>query len=130
MLSRLVDVHDSFLEESDLPVVGDPDFVQVDEDLYNAIVDSGYHTIIKNGNIYVPDYHGLPGEAVLVDPGAPGVVPEPAPVVLCLVADDVGHLPAVAGGGLEGTQLSQAGGARADDCNSFLGHVLAPCDFV
>jgi hypothetical protein len=77
MLSRLVDVYDSFAEESDLPSVGDPDFIEADEELYNAIVDSGYRAVIKDGNIYLPDFHGLPGEAILVDPAEPEDLADP-----------------------------------------------------
>jgi hypothetical protein len=71
MLSRLVDVFDSFAEESDLPSVGDPDFIEAGEELHNAIVESGYRAVIKDGNIYLPDFHGLPGESILVDPAEP-----------------------------------------------------------
>jgi hypothetical protein len=77
MLSRLVDVFDSFAKESDLPSVGDPDFIEAGEEIYNAIVDSGYRAVIKDGNIDLPDFHGLPGEAILVDPAEPEDLADP-----------------------------------------------------
>jgi hypothetical protein len=77
MLSRLVDVFDPFAKESDLPSVGDPDFIEAGEELYNAIVDSGYRAVIKDGNIDLPDFHGLPGEAILVDPAEPEDLADP-----------------------------------------------------
>ena len=76
MLSRLVDVYDSFAEES-TPAVGDPDFIEAGEELHNAIVDSGYRAVIKDGNIYLPDSHGLPGEVILVDPAEPEDLADP-----------------------------------------------------
>jgi hypothetical protein len=77
MLSRLVEVYDSFAEADDLPAVGDPDFIEAGEELYNAIVDSGYRAVIKDGNIYLPDFHGLEGEAILVDPAEPEDLADP-----------------------------------------------------
>lgn len=77
MLSRLVDAYDSFAEEGDLPSVGDSEFIEAGEELHNAIVDSGYRAVIKDGNIYLPDFHGLPGEAILVDPAEPEDLADP-----------------------------------------------------
>jgi hypothetical protein len=77
MLSHLVDVYDSFAEADDLPAVGDPDFIEAGEELYNAIVDSGYRAVIKDGNIYLPDFHGQEGEAILVDPAEPEDLADP-----------------------------------------------------
>src|SRR4051794_24078480 len=76
-LARLLDVYDSFAEESDLPSVGDADFLMAGEERHNAIVDSGYRAVIKDGNIYLPDFHGLPGEAILVDPAEPEDLADP-----------------------------------------------------
>src|SRR5690606_6555263 len=59
--------------------------------------------------------------AMLVQAGAPGVVPHAAQVGLLLEADDLGHVRARAAGGIEGTQLGQAAWAGAEDGDS-LGH--------
>ena len=69
MLSRLVDAYDRISEES--LGVGDPDFHEIEEQLFDAIDDSGYRAVIKNGNIYIPDPNGSPGEIILVDPAEP-----------------------------------------------------------
>jgi len=44
---------------------------------FDAIVDSRYRAVIKNGNIYLPDPNGLPGEIILVDPAEPEDVDDP-----------------------------------------------------
>jgi hypothetical protein len=75
MLSRLVETYDRIAEES--LGMGDPDFIEAGEELYNAIVDSGYRAVIKDGNIYLPDFHGLVGEAILVDPAEPEDLADP-----------------------------------------------------
>ena len=70
------------------------------------------------------------GLAIFVDAGAPRVVPEAAPVVLLLVADELGDLRALGGRRGEGPQLGQAAGTCADDGDS-LGHVvISPGDSV
>jgi len=75
MLSRLVDAYDQIEEES--LGVGDPDFHEIEDQLYEAIVDSPYRAVIKNGNIYIPDPNGLPGEIILVEPAEPEDVGDP-----------------------------------------------------
>ncbi len=67
-LSRLVDDYDRIAEES--LGIGDPEFHEIEDKLYNAIVDTPYHAVIKNGDIYLPDPNGLPGEVILVDPAS------------------------------------------------------------
>jgi hypothetical protein len=64
-LSRLVDAYDQIAEES--LGMGDPEFHEIEEQLFDAIVDSGYRAVIKNGDIYLPDPNGSPGELILVD---------------------------------------------------------------
>ena len=66
MLPSLVDAYDRILEDS--LGVGDPEFHEIEEQLYEAIVESPYRAVIKNGNIYIPDPNGLPGELIVVDP--------------------------------------------------------------
>ena len=68
-LSRLVDAYDRILEDS--LGLGDPEFHEIDDQLFDAIVDSRYRAVIKNGNIYLPDPNGLPGEIIVVDPAEP-----------------------------------------------------------
>jgi hypothetical protein len=69
MLSRLVETYDRIAEES--LGMGDPEFHEVEDQLFDAIDDSGYRAVIKNGMIYLPDPNGLPGETILVDPTEP-----------------------------------------------------------
>ena len=66
MLSRLVDAYDEIEEES--LGMGDPEFHEIEDQLYEAIVESPYRAVIKNGNIYIPDFNGTPGEVIVVDP--------------------------------------------------------------
>jgi hypothetical protein len=66
LLSRLVDAYDRIAEES--LGMGDPEFHEAEEQLFDAIDESGYRAVIKNANIYLPDPNGLPGETILVDP--------------------------------------------------------------
>ena len=75
MLSRLVDAYDQIEEES--LGVGDPDFHEIEEQLFDAIVYSPYRAVIKNGNIYIPDPNGLPGEIIVVDSAEPEDVDDP-----------------------------------------------------
>jgi len=75
MLSRLVDACDRISEES--LGMGDPEFHEIEDQLFDAIVDSPYRAVIKNGNIYIPDPNGLPGEIILVDPAEPEDVDDP-----------------------------------------------------
>ncbi|MNH17802.1 hypothetical protein D3C79_774870 [compost metagenome] len=56
--------------------------------------------------------------AMLVEAGAPGVVPHTAPVGLLFEAYDFGHGCALGMGGLEGTQLRKAGRAGTDDSDT------------
>ena len=57
--------------------MGDPEFHEIEDQLFDAIVDSRYRAVIKNGNIYIPDPNGLPGEIILVDPAEPEDVDDP-----------------------------------------------------
>ena len=67
-LSRLVDDYDRIAEES--LGMGDPDFHEIEDKLYNAIVDTPYRAVIKNRDVYLPDPNGLPGEVIVVDPAS------------------------------------------------------------
>ena len=66
MLSGLVDAYDRIAEES--PGMGDPEFHEVEAQLFEAIADAGLGAVIKGGSIYLLDPDGLPGENILVDP--------------------------------------------------------------
>ena len=61
MLSRLVDAYDLISEES--LGMGDPEFHEIEDQLYDAIVDSPYRAVIKNGDIYIPDLMVLLGKS-------------------------------------------------------------------
>jgi len=74
-LSRLVDAYDRISEES--LGVGDPEFHKIEDQLFDAIVDSPYRAVIKKGNIYLPDPNGLAGEIILVEPAEPEDVDDP-----------------------------------------------------
>jgi hypothetical protein len=67
-LSRLVDDYDRIADES--LGVGDPDVHEIEDKLYNAIVDTPYRAVIKNGDVYLTDPNGLPGEIIIVDPAS------------------------------------------------------------
>jgi hypothetical protein len=69
MLSRLVDEFDQIAEES--LGLGDPEFHEIEDRLYEAILDTPYRAVIKHGDIYLPDENGVPGEIILVDPAEP-----------------------------------------------------------
>jgi hypothetical protein len=58
--------------------LGDPEFHEIEARLFDAIVDSPYRAVIKNGNIYLPNPNGSPGELVLVDPAEPEDVDDPS----------------------------------------------------
>jgi hypothetical protein len=75
MLSRLVDAYDRISEES--LGLGDPEFHEIEDQLFDAIDDSGYHVAIKNGNSYLADPNGLPGEIILVEPAEPEDLDDP-----------------------------------------------------
>jgi hypothetical protein len=66
LLTRLVDAYEQIAEES--LGMGDPEIHEVEEQLFDAIDESGYRAVIKKGSIYLPDPNGLPGEIILVDP--------------------------------------------------------------
>ena len=66
MLSRLVDAYDQISEES--IGMGDPDFHEIEDQLCEAILESPYRAVIKDGEIYFPDPNGFPGELIIVDP--------------------------------------------------------------
>ena len=74
-LSRLVKAYDRISEES--LGVGDPDFHEIEEQLFDAIVESPYRAVIKNGNIYIADPNGSPGEIIVVDPAEPEDLDDP-----------------------------------------------------
>jgi hypothetical protein len=75
MLSRLVDAYDQIAGES--LGMGDPDFHEIEDQLFDAIVASPYRAVIKNRDIYLPDPNGTPGELILVDPAEPEDVADP-----------------------------------------------------
>jgi len=74
-LSRLVDAYDRISEGS--LGVGGHEFHKIEDQLFDAIVDSPYRAVIKKGNIYLPDPNGLPGEIILVEPAEPEDVDDP-----------------------------------------------------
>jgi hypothetical protein len=80
MLSRLVDAYDRISEES--LGIGDPEFHDIEDQLYDAIVESPYQAVTKNGHIYLPDPNGPPGEVIVVDPAEPEDVDDPGVVNL------------------------------------------------
>ena len=75
MLSRLVDAYDRVSEKSF--GMGDPKLHEMEDQLYEAIVKSPYRAVIKNGNIYLTDPNGPPGEVILVDPADPEDLDDP-----------------------------------------------------
>ncbi len=75
MLSRLVDAYDQISEES--LGMGDPEFHEIEDQLYEAIVESTYRAVIKNVDVYLTDPNGLPGEVILVDPAEPQDLDDP-----------------------------------------------------
>ena len=74
-LARLVDAYDRIAEES--LGMGDPEFHEIEDQLFDAIDDSGYRAVIKNRDIYLPDPNGLPGEIILVEPAEPEDLADP-----------------------------------------------------
>jgi hypothetical protein len=74
-LARLVDAYDRIAEES--LGMGEPEFHEIEDQLFDAIDDSGYRAVIKNGDIYLPDPNGLPGEIILVEPAEPEDLADP-----------------------------------------------------
>jgi hypothetical protein len=66
LLSGLVDDYDRIAEES--LGIGDPEFHEVEAQLFEAIDDAGLRAVIKSGSIYLLDPNGLPGENILVEP--------------------------------------------------------------
>ncbi len=74
-LVRGVDAYDRIAEES--LGMGDPEFHEIEERLFDAIDDSDYRAVIKNGDIYIPDPNGLPGEIIVVDPAEPEDLDDP-----------------------------------------------------
>ncbi len=74
-LARLVDAYDRIAEES--LGMGEPDFHEIEDQLFDAIDDSGYRAVIKNSDIYLPDPNGLPGEIILVEPAEPEDLADP-----------------------------------------------------
>lgn len=80
MPSRLVDAYDRIAGES--LGLGDPDFHEIEDQLFDAIDDSGYRAVIKNGSIYLLDPNGLPGENILADPAEPEDLADPTVLIL------------------------------------------------
>ena len=76
MLSHLVDAYDEISEES--LGLGDPEFHEIEGELFDAIDDSGYRAVIKDGSIYLLDPNGSLGELILVDPAEPEDVDDPS----------------------------------------------------
>jgi hypothetical protein len=74
-LTRLVDAYARIAEES--LGMGDPEFHGIEDQLFDAIAESLYRAVIKNGDIYLPDPNGLPGEIILVDPAGPEDLDDP-----------------------------------------------------
>ena len=66
MLSRLVDAYDRIAEES--LGMGDPEFHEIEDQLFDAIVDSRYRAVIKNGDIYLADPNGFLGKSSSSNP--------------------------------------------------------------
>ena len=66
LLSGLVDDYDRIAEES--LGMGDPEFHEIEAQLFDAIDDAGLRAVIKSGSIYLLDANGLPGENILVEP--------------------------------------------------------------
>jgi hypothetical protein len=54
------------------------EFIEIEDQLFDASDDSGYLFVIKNGNIYLPDPNGLAGEIILVEPAEPGDLDDPS----------------------------------------------------
>jgi hypothetical protein len=75
MLARLVEAYDRISEES--LGMGDPEFLEIEDQLLDAMDNSGYRAVIKDGNIYLADPNGSPGEFILVDPAEPEDLDDP-----------------------------------------------------
>ena len=75
LLSRLVDAYDRIAEQC--LGMGDPEFHEIEDQLFDAIVDTPYRAVIKNGDIYLADPNGFPGEIILVDPAGPEDLDDP-----------------------------------------------------
>ena len=48
--------------------MGDPEFHEIEDQLFDAIDDAGLRAVIKSGSIYLLDPNGLPGENILIEP--------------------------------------------------------------
>lgn len=57
--------------------MGDPEFHEIEDQLFDAIDESGHGAVIKGGMIYLLDPNGLPGENILVDPAEPEDLADP-----------------------------------------------------
>jgi hypothetical protein len=75
VLSHLVNTYDRIAEES--LGMGDPEYHEIEEQLFDAITDSNLWAVIKNGMIYQTDPNGLPGELISVDPAGPEDLADP-----------------------------------------------------
>jgi hypothetical protein len=65
------------------------------------------------------------GFAVFIQAGAPGVIPEAAPIILLFKADDLGNFRLLLGRGLEGAEYRKSRGAGADNSNTC--HEVSSC---
>lgn len=75
ILSDFVDAYDRIFDES--LGMGDPEFHEMEDELREAIVESPYRAVIKNGNIYVPRPNGFSWELIMVDPAEPENLDDP-----------------------------------------------------
>ena len=57
--------------------LGDPEVHEIEDQLFDAIVDTPYRAVIKNGDIYLADPNGFPGEIILIDPVGPEDLDDP-----------------------------------------------------
>jgi hypothetical protein len=80
LLSRLVDAYDRIAEQS--LGMGDPESHEIEDQLLDAIVDTPYRAVVKNGDIYLADPNGFPGEIILVDPAGPEDLDDPKVLTL------------------------------------------------
>ena len=75
LLSRLADAYDRIAEQS--LGMGDPEYHEIEDQLFDATVNTPYRAVIKNGDIYLADPNGLPGETILVDPASQDDLDDP-----------------------------------------------------
>ena len=66
---------------------GTPEFHEIEDQLFDAIVESPYRAVSKKGDNYLPDPNGLPGEIIVVEPAEPEDVGDPKALNLNLDKD-------------------------------------------